>query len=94
MEINPKSTEATKVITQTFKDEDLRTAVKHQRGSWNSIQAIEERMEEGKYKDAMLSAVDLLNSIKELDRLAEKKVKQDELHHITQTFVNVMMNRS
>jgi hypothetical protein len=94
MEINPKSTEVTKVITQTFKNEDLRTAVKHQRGSWNSIQAIEERMEEGKYKDAMLSAVDLLNSIKELDRLAEKKVKQDELHHITQTFVNVMMNRS
>jgi hypothetical protein len=94
MEINPKSTEVTKVITQTFKKEDLRKAVQHQRGSWNSIQSIEERMEEGKYKDAMLSAVDLLNSIKELDRLAEKKVKQDELHHITQTFVNVMMNRS
>ncbi|MFC7783321.1 hypothetical protein ACFQWC_02370 [Rossellomorea sp. GCM10028870] len=82
------------MITQTFKKEDLRKAVQHQRGSWNSIQVIEERMEEGKYKDAMLSAVDLLNSIKELDRLAEKKVKQDELHHITQTFVNVMMNRS
>jgi hypothetical protein len=82
------------VITQTFKKEDLRKAVQYQRGSWNSIQAIEERMEEGKYKDAMLSAVDLLNSIKELDRLSEKKVKQDELHHITQTFVNVVMNRS
>ncbi|UXH44435.1 hypothetical protein N5C46_22930 [Rossellomorea vietnamensis] len=82
------------MTTRTFKKEDLRNAAQHQRGSWNCIQAIEENIQEGKYKDAMLSTVDLLNSIKELDRLAEKKVKQDELHHITQTFVNVMMNRS
>jgi hypothetical protein len=82
------------MITQTFKKEDLRKAAQYQRGSWNSIQAIEENIQEGKYKDALLSTVDLLNSIKELDRLAEKKVKQDELHHITQTFVNVMMRRS
>jgi hypothetical protein len=94
MEINTKGTEATKMITHTFEKEDLRQAAQHQRGSWNSIQTIEENIQAGKYKDAMLSTVDLLNSIKELDRLAEKKVKQDELYHITQTFVNVMMNRS
>jgi hypothetical protein len=93
MEIDIKSKEAAEVSVQTFMKEDLRKAAQHQRGSWNSIQAIEENIQEGKYKEAMLLTVDLLNSIKELDRLAEKKIKQDELHHITQTFVNVMMNR-
>lgn len=94
METNTKGTEATKMTARMFKKEDLRRAAQYQRGSWNSIQVIEDKIQEGKYKDAMLSTVDLLNSIKELDRLAEKKVKQDELHHITQTFVNLMMNRN
>jgi hypothetical protein len=94
METNIKSKEVTKVSVQTFMKEDLRKAAQHQRSSWNSIQVIEENIQEGKYKEAMLSTVDLLNSIKELDRLAEKKIKQDELHHITQTFVNVMMKRN
>jgi hypothetical protein len=94
MEIDIKSEEVAEVSVQTFMKEDLRKAAQHQRGCWNSIQSIEENIQEGKYKEAMLSTVDLLNSIKELDRLAEKKIKQDELNHITQTFVNVMMKRS
>jgi hypothetical protein len=93
METNTKSKEVAEVSVQTFMKDDLRKAAQHQRGSWNSIQAIEDNIQEGKYKDAMLSTVDLLNSIKELDRLAEKKVKQDELEYITQTFVKVLMKR-
>ncbi|MCP3741433.1 hypothetical protein [Rossellomorea sp. BNER] len=77
-----------------FIKEDLRKAVQHQRSSWNSIESIEENIHRGEYKDALLNTVDLLNSIKELDSLAEKKTKQDELHLITQTFVNVLMKRS
>lgn len=79
--------------TQTFLKEDLRKAAQHQRGTWNALQAVEENIQGEKYKEAMLSTVDLLNSIRELDRLAEKKVKQDELEYITQTFVNVMLKR-
>ncbi|OIU71030.1 hypothetical protein [Rossellomorea aquimaris] len=79
--------------TQTFLKEDLRKAAQHQRGTWNALQAVEENIQGENYKEAMLSTVDLLNSIRELDRLAEKKVKQDELEYITQTFVNLMLKR-
>jgi hypothetical protein len=93
METDPKSKEVAEVSTQTFLKEDIRKAAQHQRGTWNALQLVEESIQEGKYKEAMLSTVDLLNSIKELDRLAEKKVKQDELEYITQTFVYVMLKR-
>jgi hypothetical protein len=93
METDPKSKEVTEVSTQTFLKQDLRKAAQYQRGIWNALQAVEENIQGENYKEAMLSTVDLLNSIRELDRLAEKKIKQDELEYITQTFVNVMLKR-
>ncbi|MGY3717024.1 YqaH family protein [Sutcliffiella cohnii] len=69
-----------------FLEKDIQQAISEYRAAWSCISRIEEKLTSGDLKEVKLTCVDLINSVREIEKLHSRKEHHERLCETVEEF--------